>query len=319
MGIGDVRSVDIGDCSNIYSVDVGSYGVPTVASTYVIDDETPTIIDTGTGATVDRIRRAVEGLGIEASTVGAICLTHVHLDHAGGAGRLAKTYPNADVYVHETGAPHLVDPGFLVDGTKRLCADAVWERHYRPPRPVPTDRIETVTDGDVIDVGSRGLRVSHTPGHTDSHVMYYSPGDDAVFAGEAAGVYVPSDRVLKATTPPPSFDLSQSLADIETLADYDPDAVLFSRFGPADATDWLPDLQQTLVEWVRRVATRRETVSNTAELVEQVLAETPVPTLWTDELVRTEINRNVRGALQYLRRQDGSAEVLDRDRAAVNR
>ena len=119
MAIGDVFQVTTGDCSDLSYVDVGLYDTPGYGSVYVLDAERPAIVDTGLGTNYELVLDALDDLDIAREAVAVIAPTHVHLDHAGGAGYLAEACPNAEVAIHEIGAPHLIDPSRLVEGTKR--------------------------------------------------------------------------------------------------------------------------------------------------------------------------------------------------------
>ncbi|MFW5935421.1 MAG: MBL fold metallo-hydrolase, partial [Halolamina sp.] len=120
MAIGDVTAVE--GAEDVHYVDTGMYDVPEYGSVYVIDGERPAVVDSGTGGDYERIADALDELGIDA--LDAVVLTHVHLDHAGGAGHLLADHPDAQAYIHERGARHLIDPERLVAGTK----DAVGEQ-----------------------------------------------------------------------------------------------------------------------------------------------------------------------------------------------
>jgi glyoxylase-like metal-dependent hydrolase (beta-lactamase superfamily II) len=148
MAIGDYSPVETGDSDDYYYLDTGMYDVERYGTVYLLDAERPAILDTGIGTNYEFILEALEGIGIGPEDVGAIVPTHVHLDHAGGAGYLAEACSNADVYVHRIGAPHLVDPSRLVEGTKRAVEDQ-WE-YYAEPRPIDEERIVDLEDGDAI-------------------------------------------------------------------------------------------------------------------------------------------------------------------------
>lgn len=305
MSVGDINAVSIGECRDIYAVDVGMYDLPNHASVYVLDTPEPTIVETGTGANAERIVDALTDLGIAAADVANIVLTHVHLDHAGGAGFLARVCSNAEVYVHQKGAPHLQDPSFLVEGTKQLVGEAGWERYYTNPGSIDADRIRPVADGDVIDLGDRALRVHHAPGHAGHQVLLHSPSDDAVFTGDVLGIYVPETDTIRAISPPPGFDAEQALADVETIRDLDPSTLLFSHFGPAPTGDRLDRARNAIVEWVSEVQDARADAAADGAVVAQFVESIDGPDRWSDIVAETDTAMNVHGVLQYLDRQDG--------------
>ena len=300
MAVGDVSSVELGGTSDLHYVDTGMYDVAGYGSVYLLDAERPALIDSGIGTDRERVLAALAELGIDRGELAVIALTHVHLDHAGGAGFLAAACPNATVYVHRIGAPHLVDPARLVQGTKRAVGDQ-W-RHYVDPRPVPADRIRELEDGDRLDLGDRRLEVHHTPGHARHQVVFHNPDDGVVFTGDAAGISPPGRKIVVPTTPPPEFDLEQCLADVEAIAGLDPAALCYAHFGPAQTGDRLEAYGRTLTEWVDAVEATREHLDDDA-VVDRLVEETALEGVWSPEKARAEVAMNVRGVLGYLDRR----------------
>ena len=301
---GDVREVTTGDCSELYYVDTGMYGTSGYGAAYVLDAERPAVVETGLGTNRDRIFAALEELGIDREDLAAIVVTHIHLDHAGGAGFLAEACPNADVYVPAAGASLLADPGRLVAGTKAAVGDQ-WE-FYVEPEPIDEDRIVEIEDGDVVDLGDHELRVHEAPGHAFHQVVFEDPANDAVFSGDAAGIWVPELERTVETSPPSDFDLEQCLADLETIAEIDPDVLLYTHFGPRDVSDDLDEALEaygtTLSEWVTSVQANREDLGDDEAVIEH-FAESADPELadaWSERKARAEAAMNVRGVLGYL-------------------
>ncbi|MFW6448487.1 MAG: MBL fold metallo-hydrolase [Halobacteriota archaeon] len=300
MGIGDVTAVDgdlIGDC---WYVDTGMYGVAGYGAAYLLGGERPTFVDTGIGTHHERVLALLEAAGVDPAEVAYICPTHVHLDHAGGAGFLAEACPNAQVAVHERGAPHLVDPERLVAGTKAAVEDQ-W-RYYVEPKPVPADRIESLADGDRLDLGDRTLEAVAAPGHAHHQHVFHVPEAAAVFTADAAGIYDSSTDTVHPTTPPPEFDLEQCLEDVDRIRALAPSALLYPHFGPARAADRLDRYERVLREWVDAVEAVAASADSEAEAIEAVV-EAHAPTgAWGEEKGRAEARLNARGVLGYLHR-----------------
>ncbi|WP_136688515.1 MBL fold metallo-hydrolase [Halorhabdus amylolytica] len=302
MVIGDVTRVTIGSCSDLYYVDTGMYDVPEYGSVYVVDAERPTIVETGIGTNYERVLEAVDAAGLEPEDIEVIAVTHVHLDHAGGAGFLAEACPNATIVVHEIGAPHLVDPGRLWEGTRRAVGDQIV--HYVEPEPVPGDRIRELTDGDRIDLGDHDLIAHHAPGHAPHQVVYEDPANDAVFTGDAAGLYVPERDRAEPTSPPPDFDLEAALRDIETIQSLGRETLLYSHFGPTRRTHQLEGYGRRLSDWVQAVAAARNEFGDDEAVIEHFAGETAASEIWGPDKGRGETAMNVRGVLTYLDRAD---------------
>ncbi|MFB6166010.1 MAG: MBL fold metallo-hydrolase [Haloarculaceae archaeon] len=315
MGTGDVHHVAAGECRDLYCVDPGTYGVAEQAAVYVIDDDRPAIVETGTGANHERILDALPEIGLSPEDVEVLALTHVHLDHAGGAGFLAEACPNATVVVHERGAAHLADPATLVAGTKQVVGESGWQ-FYAEPEPVPEERIREITDGDAIDLGEHRLVAHHAPGHATHQVVLDDPVDDAVFTADAAGCYYPWADAPHPLSPPPSFDLQQCLDDVGLLRELDRSTLLVSHFGPHSGGKPLDEYESVLKAWIARVsAARRDSESDRAAF-KALLDEHEPPAHWSEDLAFGEFKMNVSGAMAYLDARAEEPTSADATRSA---
>ena len=304
MAIGDYSPVETGDSDDYYYLDTGMYDVERYGTVYLLDAERPAILDTGIGTNYGFILEALEGIGIDPEEVAAIVPTHVHLDHAGGAGYLAEACPNADVYVHRIGAPHLADPSRLVEGTKRAVEDQ-W-KYYAEPRPIDEERIVELEDGDVIDLGDRTLEAYHAPGHAPHQLIYYDPDGEVLTAGDAAGIWVPDLERIRQTSPPSNFDLEACLEDVDTIRSLEPETILFGHFGPVSASDdLLVEYKDVLADWVDAVETKRAELEDDEAVIEHFEDETEMAEVWGERKARAEERLNVRGVLAYLDHREG--------------
>jgi glyoxylase-like metal-dependent hydrolase (beta-lactamase superfamily II) len=304
MAIGDVEAVE--GVPGTHYVDTGMYDTPGYGAVYVIDAERSALVETGIGADRERVLDAIEAVGLSPADIEVIAVTHVHLDHAGGAGFLAADCPSATVYAHEIGAPHLTDPARLWEGTKAAVGGQI--EYYVEPRPVPRERVVELADGDEIDLGDRLLRAHHAPGHAPHQVVFHDPGADAVFVGDAAGLYVPGRDTPYPTSPPPNFDLEAAVADTETIVDLDPERLLYTHFGPAgtdggsDPASLLAAYADRLQAWVDDVERAHEALGDEEAVIEQLFAESDLDAVWGEKKARYETALNVRGVLRSLDR-----------------
>ncbi|HEX3316949.1 MAG TPA: MBL fold metallo-hydrolase [Solirubrobacteraceae bacterium] len=181
----------------------------------------------------------------------ALLLTHIHLDHAGGTGALVRAFPDLPVYVHEVGAPHLLDPSKLLRSAGRLYGEENMDRMWGEIVPVPEGNLRILTGGETVE----GFRVAHTPGHASHHVAYLHEDSGWAFTGDVAGVRIDRDQPVVPPTPPPDIDVEAWLRSIDLLEGWDPAAVALTHFGAYDDVDThlaaLRDALRMQAEWAR--------------------------------------------------------------------
>lgn len=297
MGVPELSEVTEGQCSDIYCLDIGLYDTPQYGASYIIDADRPAVVDTGTGLNYDLLAKALPAIGISNDALEVIALTHVHLDHAGGAGLLASDCPNADVYVHEIGAPHLVDPTQLIAGTKHIVGD-LWAYHVEP-QPIPEHRIESTRAGDIIDLGDRMLESFYVPGHAPHQVAFYDETSNALFPADAVGMWLPAQALVTVTTPPPNFNLNTWLDSHETLRTVDAGTLLYPHFGPREADTAINDHEQLLKQWVDDIQAKREIMDDDA-VIEYFLEESALRKALGDPAGSIPTQFSVQGVMNYL-------------------
>lgn len=305
MAIGDVTAVTAAD--QVYYVDTGMYDTEEYGAVYLIDAEQPAIVDSGIGTNYGRILDGLEAVGIDPTALSYILLTHVHLDHAGGAGHLLERCSNATVLCHDVGVRHLTDPERLIEGTKD-AVEGQWQ-YYADPKPVPENRISGLSDGDTVDLGDRAIEVHRTPGHAPHQVLFYDTGDSLLFTGDAAGIYVPSRDQVVQTTPPSNFDLEQCLEDVRTIEQLDPERLCFAHFGDrAFETDLAEQYKRTLIEWVEAIRQKRAELASEEAVLRHFVQNARLRETWGDEKAEAEARLNARGVLGYLRHRENGPE-----------
>ena len=206
------------------------------ASYLIVDGGRAAFVDAGTHHSVPNLLAALAAEGLEPGAVDYILLTHVHLDHAGGAGRLSQALPSAKILVHPRGAGHLADPTKLAAATKAVYGDAAFASLYHELLPIPPERIITADDGFEFQLGRRRLHAIHTPGHALHHICIHDRDSCELFAGDTFGVsYRELDTAAGAfifpTTSPSQFDPRQLHASIERILRLRPDSVFLTHYG----------------------------------------------------------------------------------------
>jgi glyoxylase-like metal-dependent hydrolase (beta-lactamase superfamily II) len=160
----------------------------------------------------------------------ALMLTHIHLDHAGAAGVLARRFAGLRIYVHEAGAPHVVDPEKLLASAARLYGEENMWPLWGEVAPVPAERVTALAGGEEVE----GFRVEHTPGHASHHVVYLDLDSGDAFVGDMAGVRVPPSELTVPPTPPPEVDVEAWRASLETIAGLAPTRLRLTHFWTAE-------------------------------------------------------------------------------------
>jgi glyoxylase-like metal-dependent hydrolase (beta-lactamase superfamily II) len=216
---------------NVYLIDTEEGSIPKLTATYFLNEGGKALIDAGSPNSASTILKGIKRLGVDPKEVSYIVITHVHLDHAGGAGTLSKEMPYAKVLVHPRGAKHLVDPTKLTSSAMQVLSREEMER-YGSMIPVSQEKVRVLDDNAVIELNSQQrLRVIYTPGHAHHHLSLWEERNKGLFAGDAIGEYVPGAEFLFVDTPAPSFDLASALKSIERARQLPLQILYFSHFG----------------------------------------------------------------------------------------
>jgi glyoxylase-like metal-dependent hydrolase (beta-lactamase superfamily II) len=221
--------------AGVYAIDTGYVRPRMDASHLIVDAGRAAFVDTGTFYSVTNLLAALTELGLGTTDVDYILLTHIHLDHAGGAGRLAELLPRAKICVHPRGAAHLREPDRLVAATKAVYGERHFDELYGRVVPAPAERIVAALDGQRILLGTRSLEFMHTPGHALHHLCIVDRGAGEAFCGDTFGVsYRELDTAagafIFATTTPTQFDPGQLHASVDRILALRPHAVYLTHY-----------------------------------------------------------------------------------------
>jgi glyoxylase-like metal-dependent hydrolase (beta-lactamase superfamily II) len=213
-----------------YIIDPEVFDIKNFTCVYVLASDSLTLVDSGSPKSVPLILNGLKSLGFTPEDVTRIIISHLHFDHASGAGELLSYMPQAKVYVHPAGYDHLVDPSRLIKSAKKVFGKMI-DIWYGGFAPVDKNKIVPVDEGDIIDLGnSRQLKVYATPGHAKHGICLYDTFLDGLFTGDETGVYIPDSRSVIPTTPPPDFDPEVNMESIKRLRAINPGMLLFSHY-----------------------------------------------------------------------------------------
>ena len=231
----------------ITAVDTGFVRAQFDAAYLVVQEGRAAIIDTGTNAAVPRLLAALAAQGLEPAAVDWVIPTHIHLDHAGGAGLLMQHLPNARLVVHARGARHMVDPSQLMAGVRAVYGDEVVRRDYGELVAIPSDRVLPAQDGQVVHLGRRPLLLLDTPGHARHHLCIWDEASRGCFTGDTLGIsyrefHTGQWHYALPSSSPVQYDPLALRASVARLLALRPAAAYITHFGAVTAVDAQADM-----------------------------------------------------------------------------
>lgn len=253
----------------LYCIDLDFQGQPHVIASYFLEDSGErALIEIGPTSTLDTLLAALQSIGVEPDTIAKVLVTHVHLDHAGASGTFLRRFPQAHLFVHENGAPHMIDPSRLLASAQRIYGDMM-DTLWGEVEPVPANKLTTLSDNNSIAIGNRQLTALYTPGHASHHVAYHDPDREEVFTGDVAAVRIGAVRFVRPPTPPPDIDLELWAQSLQRLRELQPRALYLTHFGPSTEVKWhLQEAQDHLFEWAHIVERAVQSGQDRPEIVD---------------------------------------------------
>jgi len=233
-------------------VDLQFLGRPQIIATAVLQSAGGVaLVDPGPSTTLERLLSVLEERGIRPADLTHVLLTHIHLDHAGATGTLLDRNGRIEVFVHEAGAPHVIDPSRLLASAGRLYGDDM-QRLWGEVRAVPRERVRVLHGDESIAIAGRTLQVAYTPGHASHHVSYFDPASGVAFVGDTAGIRRGAGTFVLPPTPPPDVDLEAWRASADRILAWNPDTVFLTHFGAFRGPRvHFQELFERLAEWSR--------------------------------------------------------------------
>ncbi len=231
-------------------------GRPRVIATAVVQSAAGVaLIDPGPASCLETLRAALTGAGIAIADVRTLLLTHIHLDHAGAAGSLLRENPDITVYVHERGAPHMIDPSKLLASAARLYGDEM-EELWGPFLPVPEGNVRALAGGERVEAADRTFEVAYTPGHASHHVSFLDRDSGVAFVGDVAGVRTGQALFVLPPTPPPDIDVETWAESVELVRRWRASTLLVTHFGEHEDPDAHLDALRTHLTAMTDIARR---------------------------------------------------------------
>ena len=256
------------------------YGTSGVAALYLmIEGDQVAIIETGTNHSVPLIKEVLESKGLSFSNVRYVIPTHVHLDHAGGAGELMHNCENAELVIHPFGAAHMIDPSRLEAGTIAVYGELSFRKLYGSIRPIDADRVIEAPDGFKLKLNGRELEFLDTPGHARHHFCVYDKTSNGFFTGDTFGLCYPQLTTAEgpfsfATTTPVQFDPDALLISIDRLISYKPEQMYLTHFGAIKPSASIVSQLKNAVKDIKKIALKAKDVTeNRVEYLQKKLLQ----------------------------------------------
>ncbi|HVH60972.1 MAG TPA: MBL fold metallo-hydrolase [Candidatus Sulfotelmatobacter sp.] len=243
-----------------------------IATALLESDGHRAIVDPGPGSTLDTLRKGLGAHGVSVHDLDAILLTHIHLDHAGSSGALAKENPRVAVYVHKLGAPHMIDPAKLLASAARLWPDNLDEL-FGEVLPVAESNLRILEGGETITLGSRKIEVAYTPGHASHHVSYFDNVEGVAFVGDTTGIRIEGHSYVMPATPPPDIDLRLWDSSFATILERKPKRLFLTHFGFSEnPAAHIAQFRERLHRWMETTEKILQTAKNDSGAMDSFMA-----------------------------------------------
>lgn len=239
--------------NQIYAVDTLYLDRENFAAVFLLaGDHEVAVVETNTNHAVPLILQGISERGWQPDQVKYVIVTHIHLDHAGGTGRLMEELPQATLVVHPSGKKHMVNPEKLAASAKGVYGEERFKKLYGDIRPVAEERIVSSEEGMILSLGRRELHLFNTPGHAYHHHALFDNQSGSVFSGDAFGIGYPrfsegEERLMFPSTSPTQFDPQRTISSIQRIVDFKPTQVLLTHFGVVRD---IKGASEQLIRWV---------------------------------------------------------------------
>jgi glyoxylase-like metal-dependent hydrolase (beta-lactamase superfamily II) len=290
-----------------YLIDLKTAGYENFIAAYVLKEDKVAVVETGPTSSIPNLLAGLQEIGIQDEAVDYVMVSHIHIDHAGGAGTLLQNLPNAKLLVHKRGAPHMANPEKLWMHSRSALREIV--DIYGPIQPVPENRIIVPEDGMIIDLGEHvKLQVIETLGHASHHQSFYEKESRTLFLGDAGGSYLKKlDAVIPTT--PPQLRLEMKLNSLEKLIKLEPRWLCYTHFGHADnAVSRLRRYVKQLELWAKIVSESTERGDDLEAIYAKIMEQDPSMKKAEDFIKRhimlrqSVVLQSIQGFIQYFKK-----------------
>lgn len=300
---------------DLVAIDTFTGGLSRVTAGYLLTTSRPTLVECGPSLSIDNVVAGLRELGMDPEDLAYLIVTHIHLDHAGGAGDIAQAFPEAKIVVSEVGAPHLEDPGKLNESSRRVYGDLM-DSVYGEAAPIDSERILAVADGHELDIGDgHTLELMYTPGHAKHHIGVWDDATGTLFSGDSVGVKFPGMKEIRPATPPPDFNLESAGESLRRYLERQPARVYLAHYGElAPPMEGLQDALVRLHLWAETAEAayhEHDELDHVIDTLVRRFGDEADPDLAEDDEDAEEridlmlnIDKNAAGLLRYLRKRD---------------
>lgn len=297
--------------SEITILDTNWVGRPhSVAAALLQSGSHRAIIDPGPESTYATLRERLQARGISVAQLDAILLTHIHLDHAGATGSLVRDNPRLAVYVHNLGAPHMIDPSRLLASAARLWPDNLHQL-FGDTLPVPKENLRILEGGETLALGARKLEVAYTPGHASHHVSYFDASESVAFVGDTTGIRIDNGPYILPATPPPDISLEIWEKSFSTILAKRPARLFLTHFGYAEKpAEHIDQFRKRLHHWaeiaadvLRSAASEAEAKQNFVTRAQEEMQERLGPEEADHHAFTAGLDLSFLGLARYLRKR----------------
>ena len=245
---------------SIHTIDCHYLGQPGIAAAFLmLEGDQAAFIETNTSYAIPALLESLASHGLSPEDVAYIIVTHIHLDHAGGAGQLLAKCPNATLLAHPRAAPHAVDPSRLIASARQVYGDAVFDSLYGTILPAPAERVRAMDDEQTLVFGTRTLRFLHTRGHANHHMVIHDSATNTVFTGDSFGIGYPICKGwLFPSTSPTDFDAKAACASVDRIVATGAEAVWLTHTGRVANPSSHADALKAAIQWHQQVLVQAE-------------------------------------------------------------